>query len=591
MSPATTIHRKSDQSLPSIDQCKLHLLLLASFAQLRNCVHQLDGLYGIRDGHGQDRGEARWTIFVAKATQRFEKWFFSLVPDVTDDSNHNRQQLLALETAVDVQEMDLLMAGTGTLEWENQVLPPLDVLMVFHSYMLNPRAFLQDCLRYSMLGVWKAGFPWQYVERHLSPQSLNFEPPQTCTDAYERVYQEQWHNPGHGTTATLTCPGCGHEVSTSLLEIYDLDEAGQEKGNLRLPIHATCSDCHQRLTQDSLVMARLRDDLRLLQGRQVPLPGTLLSAEGLLPGTHASQQNQSRQRPIQLNYILRSPGGQQLLDKISADLSLQTPRLTLADVHTGLVAITKEGNTLSNAVSATATSRLIARYHQNHSSLSLDLVGAVIRQSTFVTKMQSFDWLHSPAVNYTVQHAIERYAGFFKVMSNNPGKIAVPTFDVDLAWHTHQLSPTSYYDYSLRTCNNIYIDHDDKIGDSALTDSFQWTCEEYTRLTGSTYDKCLCWSCDILSEATETPRMQPKEKGLGSRLRLKIRVKRTPRYQPSAAEIDVIRLQASKFEIDYQKAASKHPITGQDQFSREDFFDTYTWHHPDLAPFPQELGI
>jgi hypothetical protein len=33
------------------------------------------------------------------------------------------------------------------------------------------------------------------------------------------------------------------------------------------------------------------------------------------------------------------------------------------------------------------------------------------------------------------------------IISENPKHTAVPTLDVDLAWHTHQLSPKPYYEY------------------------------------------------------------------------------------------------------------------------------------------------
>lgn len=37
------------------------------------------------------------------------------------------------------------------------MLPPLDIITVWHSFMLNPRVFLEDCLRHRKMGSWATG--------------------------------------------------------------------------------------------------------------------------------------------------------------------------------------------------------------------------------------------------------------------------------------------------------------------------------------------------------------------------------------------------------------------------------------------------
>jgi len=87
-----------------------------------------------------------------------------------------------------------------------------------------------------------------------------------------------------------------------------------------------------------------------------------------------------------------------------------------------------------------AIRRMMSTYWDNSSPFSLDLVGAVIRQSSFVEKMHNIDWIHSPAVTSTMSRLIEKYERYFYILSKYPKKIAVPTLDVDLAWrgyHEH----------------------------------------------------------------------------------------------------------------------------------------------------------
>ena len=85
-----------------------------------------------------------------------------------------------------------------------------------------------------------------------------------------------------------------------------------------------------------------------------------------------------------------------------------------------------------------ALRRLMSCVWENSSIFSMELGGAVIRQSLFVDKMQKLDWLHSPAASNTMSRLLVKYQRFIELMATFPGKCAVPTLDVDLAWHTHR---------------------------------------------------------------------------------------------------------------------------------------------------------
>ncbi|KAF2468382.1 uncharacterized protein BDR25DRAFT_159839, partial [Lindgomyces ingoldianus] len=83
--------------------------------------------------------------------------------------------------------------------------------------------------------------------------------------------------------------------------------------------------------------------------------------------------------------------------------------------------------------------------------------------------MHNINWLHAPNTRDIMQRLIVKYERFFSLFAQYPGKTVVPTLDVDLAWHTHQLSPPHYYAYSTRlTGGKTFVDHDDKIDESRL---------------------------------------------------------------------------------------------------------------------------
>jgi hypothetical protein len=87
-----------------------------------------------------------------------------------------------------------------------------------------------------------------------------------------------------------------------------------------------------------------------------------------------------------------------------------------------------------------AVRKVLSHYWDNSSVFGIDLVGAVLRQGTFVQKMHKLDWLHSANLMSTVQRLIVKYHRFVRLAAEHPKQTVVPTLDVDLAW----VRPTSY---------------------------------------------------------------------------------------------------------------------------------------------------
>lgn len=110
------------------------------------------------------------------------------------------------------------------------------------------------------------------------------------------------------------------------------------------------------------------------------------------------------------------------------------------------------------------------------------------------------DWLHSPAARDTMTRLIVKYTRFVKIMALHPNQIAVPTLDVDLAWHTHQLSPSVYAAWTSGKTRQL-IDHDDKIDESKLSTSFEWTSKTYQEMYNEVYSECTCWYCESIRAA------------------------------------------------------------------------------------------
>lgn len=102
------------------------------------------------------------------------------------------------------------------------------------------------------------------------------------------------------------------------------------------------------------------------------------------------------------------------------------------------------------------------------SLFSLDLTAAVRRHGAFIAKMHVLDWLH---LTSTTRSLLTKYERYFAILPRFPDQIAVLTLDIDLAWHTHQLSRPNYDNYSLAT-TGVFIDHDDQIAEGTLSTAY-----------------------------------------------------------------------------------------------------------------------
>lgn len=78
-----------------------------------------------------------------------------------------------------------------------------------------------------------------------------------------------------------------------------------------------------------------------------------------------------------------------------------------------------------------------------------------------------------------------------------PEDVAIPTLDIDLAWHTHILSPKSYATWTTKKMNFI-PDHSDAMDENQLSVAFEWTSKTYMAKYNTPYSECTCWYCESI---------------------------------------------------------------------------------------------
>jgi len=118
---------------------------------------------------------------------------------------------------------------------------------------------------------------------------------------------------------------------------------------------------------------------------------------------------------------------------------------------------------------------------------SLDLVQAVLRQRDFLEKFQKHQFysMQFKSMNsISFQQLVQNYISFMKLARENV--MIVPTFDIDLMWHTHMRSPMSYLEFSTAICGFI-LNHDDSIAKDSLIAAYQDTAARWKLTYQSDY--------------------------------------------------------------------------------------------------------
>ncbi|KAH8693824.1 hypothetical protein BGW36DRAFT_361660 [Talaromyces proteolyticus] len=498
----------------SRDQCILHLKLLAAFAELRAAISSDDGLFGIYDEQANRFveeqfkiralariREKRWAIYTSRAVDRYTDWWFNSVlstgkPTTVADMLYSKYSLITKKMP--------------SLNWEAKNLPPLDVLMVWHAHMLNPRAYLEDCIRGAKMQFWSTEFPYKLLDQAIDNKTFIYNPGQEARHLFQKQTKHCWDNLDEPPEKTLTCLKCSRpitipwtrgELGSSLDTAFEKSTGYSDKN-----FEEYCKSCGLRHDHQALRVARFHQDALALVQKDRPMPGTFFNLEGI-PVAGISSENFSF--PSAMVSAARS----ELVDSTEPGRNINN----MTVLRSLIESIMRDKKIITQANGARrsplrkeqriAIRRMMSHYWENSSVFGLDLVGAVIRQGTFVQKMDDIDWIHSPALLATMDRLIRKYGIFFDIMVSNPKHMSVPTLDVDLAWHTHQLSPSRYMDYSRiqskRYVTETFIDHDDKVDEAKLSEAFHWTSNMYRKVTnGEIYSECTCWYCEATREAT-----------------------------------------------------------------------------------------
>lgn len=157
--------------------------------------------------------------------------------------------------------------------------------MVWHAYMLNPRIYLEDSVRYTKQTLWRTPFPWALVYASIDNETFDYNPGNASH--FEQTTGLKWDPLHEDRLAIVKCPQCCEangvpwtqppaKPEREALETY----LAQDTGFAGAQFEHSCYSCELVITHEKLRVGKFCDDAQSLLEHQRPLSGTILNAWG-----------------------------------------------------------------------------------------------------------------------------------------------------------------------------------------------------------------------------------------------------------------------------------------------------------------------
>lgn len=474
------------EHLPELPDVVAHLKLMKAEVSLN--------FANAHSGYNEETNEKNWQVFVTNAVRRFIVFVSCLKHAVGpgEDSDRYEETRFFAKSLKDNLINDIL----------NKLLPPLDVLMVWHSFLLNPRAFYDHFVRNDFYKFANVLFPFYLVSLAIDNQTFEYNPNEELSKNYFRllsplVLRDSSPRYDLGLFYTtkfsmyvpeveVVCPICKETLLNNICYTNRDAKLGFADSDFSAIIASTKCPCDfsTTITHDELRKRQMYSDSK----KSTLLPGAYRNFSCVL-----SKKYNNRSCVI-------------INDKTVAAFNFYVlPRIRDLDLK----------KVVSLAAASERDARLMLLIFRNYLNMNLihltisppkdctvkilefsdDLVGMVARQHRFVQKMNKLDWLHSPLLKETIQESINRYQRFFHLSTQSELKASlVPTLDIDLIWHTHQLSTYYYFKDCHSSLRGDVIDHE-QVERCLLDNSFEQTCKIYRQKYNEEYSICDCCYC------------------------------------------------------------------------------------------------
>ncbi|KAI5119472.1 hypothetical protein M0805_007206 [Coniferiporia weirii] len=343
---------------------------------------------------------------LARGVHRFELWLTRIVSNL---SSGNRLQL--------------------------RELPPFDVAMMLHACMLSPHRYYEDGLtRFPQLlavGV----FPLKDIAALIDPRTYIYK----ATSEQIKYWEELTGVPFD----PLICRENVHDVAIRCLSCETGLNVAWESGGCgygESGFLCKCNQCGSSVSRDSLCVAKLFKDLTDSEkSDEVTMRGTLLNDRGDV------ELMRGRLITLYISKRLRKGDG-------------SLPALSETDMTTIFRNLTNDSTTKLRQARTIA----LLRPYTQAAPFTHDLAKAITELAQFHWDISgtggcSPQFLSGPCPELST--AYKKYNAFLELIAfPEASGGAVPSLDLDLVWHTHQLDGCLYKE-TVVALTGIYADH------------------------------------------------------------------------------------------------------------------------------------
>ncbi|KZT50992.1 hypothetical protein CALCODRAFT_461001 [Calocera cornea HHB12733] len=448
--------------LVKLTEVESHLRLLGAFWQLRQ-----DVVTSAETGTSWDElsQAERWIIFVSRASWRFELWYTNL----------------------------LCRPGRDDKPLTKDELPPLDVAMVWHAYILNPLEYLEEGLVRSKRLLKMGYYPLARIAASIHPLSMRpLDPPHNQTFTFEAHTGQPFLFSTMvlpSETIQVPCPRCKFLVEVPW---YNEDRKGfGQPGFLE-----TCRSCLLDFGKEAMGVRRLAEHIQTWiirdKANGQSLAGTLIDYTTGMPDFKKAYF--FNRKILQYFESVCKKDEQKTPAGVGDMVKWNTSQAEYC-IRIGM-------RLVDNTPSPQRWGRVLSHY--THAGIfSMDLIGATLRQSGFIKEMVDLGWTRAGtfATDKTIlARSIARYHAWLDLFASNPNLTPVPTLDIDLIWHTNMLYADRYRADTYKLLGRI-PDHDDKVEETALADAFDETARAWRSRFGVPYSLCGC-APTVLTDST-----------------------------------------------------------------------------------------
>ncbi|RCK56608.1 hypothetical protein Cantr_05839 [Candida viswanathii] len=449
-------HFLAPEFMPSASEVAAHLKLMKAFGRLKESM-----LQNSRGIVTPEEYEHRWKVFVTIAVRRFIMFVSALKMHASRFTREPRK----LEASSDNRSQEFTRMA-------NKLIPPMDVLMVWHAFLMNPMSFYDVFVRNDMYYFINYPFPLHLIDSYIDDTTFDYRVPHETQTVYLLfVVDFATEEPSLEydidlstllrQKVTLHCPHTGVPISSPVPltspdhcgfvdRCFITENLGPALRNLDLSEIKPLELSHDVLRK--IILDHDIQEGRLLQGSvknssiisniDFPFEGPIAVSESIADRVAKSSQALSRTTP--------DATLEEILHQTIADNEGMAEIETLILFHYDTF----------NPVSLTVPHSVL---------IGEDLVEFVIREGEFVERINDLDWVLPEAVRNDLTRTLAAYESFFELLAANCfTKTLLPPLVIQLLLQTHQLMLYGYIrDCKYSICETL-IDNNDKVGQNRL---------------------------------------------------------------------------------------------------------------------------